>query len=54
MRWLVGGTGGFVAIVTWLAGIVLAKGWMKLVAIFAPYAWYLVVEYLMKMYGLIQ
>lgn len=37
--------------VAWLAGIVLAPGWMKAVAIFPPYAWYLVVERAMQMLG---
>lgn len=34
------------AVVSWLAGIVLAKGfWLTVAAIFCPfYAWYLVVE----------
>ena len=36
-------------IVTWLAGIVLASGWLKLLAaVFPFYAWYLVVEKAME------
>lgn len=36
---------GIAMICAWMAGIVYAAGWMKLVAIFfAPYAWYLVAE----------
>lgn len=39
------GLGATALICAWMAGIVYAAGWMKLVAIFfAPYAWYLVAE----------
>lgn len=39
-------------VIAWLAGIVLAKGGMAIVAaIFPPYAWYLVVEKAMQMIG---
>lgn len=39
---------------SWLAGIVIAQGWLKLVAIlFPPYSWYLLIEKLMKYYGII-
>lgn len=37
----------------WIAGIVLANGWFKLLAIFPFYSFYLVVEKIMKMYGLV-
>lgn len=39
--------------ITWLAGIVLAKGfWMTLAAVcIPPYGWYLVVERLMQIHG---
>lgn len=41
--------------VTWLMGIVIAKGvWSTLCAIwFPPYAWYLVVEHIMQLNGLL-
>lgn len=39
----------FIAILTWIAGIVLAQGWFKALALFPLYAWYLVVEKLMIM-----
>ena len=40
--------------VSWLAGIVVAQGWLKLFAILLPpYAWYLIVERLMKVYGIV-
>lgn len=46
--------GYFLAVVAWLMGIVLAYGWLKLVAyIFPPYAWYLLIERLMKLIGII-
>jgi hypothetical protein len=39
---------------SWIAGIVLADGWLKLVAaLLPPYAWYLFIERLMKVYGLL-
>lgn len=39
---------------SWLAGIVIAQGWLKLIAIiFPPYSWYLLIEKLMKFYGVI-
>ena len=42
-------------VVTWLAGIVLAKGfWSTFFSIYVPpYAWYLVVEKLMMIWGLV-
>ena len=45
---------GFIlAVLGWLAGIVLAKGWLTLLAtVFAPYGWYLVVEAIMRKLGL--
>ena len=51
MKHAIEGLAGLIAAVSWLAGIVLAQGWMKAVAIFAPYAWYLVVERAMQMLG---
>jgi hypothetical protein len=40
--------------VSWLAGIVVAQGWLKLFAILLPpYAWYLIVERLMKVYEIV-
>ena len=43
-----------VIIIPWLMGIVLAQGfWQTLCAFFPPYAWYLVVEYFMKLNGMI-
>lgn len=39
-------------IVSWLMGVVLAKGfWMTIFALFPPYAWYLVVERAMQLNG---
>ncbi len=45
----------FVAIVFWISGIVLAKGfWSTFFAvIFAPYSWYLVIEKIFSHFGLI-
>lgn len=42
-------------VVMWLAGIVLSKGfWSCLIAVLIPpYAWYLVIEYIMQVKGLI-
>jgi hypothetical protein len=37
----------------WLMGIVLASGWMKVVAVFPFYSFYLVVEVVMKHHGMI-
>ena len=37
--------GTLIVIVTWIMGVVLAQGWLKLLAICFPlYGWYLVVE----------
>jgi len=47
------GIGFPLAVVGWLAGIVLAKGSMAwLATFFAPYAWYLAVERAMQALGL--
>ena len=45
----------FVAVLLWLAGIVLAQGFWSIVAAiwFPPYAWYLVVERAMVMAGVL-
>jgi len=41
-------------ILAWLAGIALAQGWWKLLAIFVPpYGWYLLVEMWMRKSGMI-
>lgn len=47
MRYIVASVASFVVIVSWLLGVVIAKGATStLAAIFLPpYAWYLVVEY---------
>jgi hypothetical protein len=40
--------------IMWMAGIVYAKGWLIFIAcIFPPYAWYLVVEHVMRAMNLI-
>ena len=45
---------GLSLLITWLAGIVLAKGWIStIIAIFPFYAWYLVVEKAMQMLGIV-
>lgn len=45
----------FVAVVAWLAGVVIAKGfWLTAAAIFIPfYAWYLVIERAMLVWGML-
>lgn len=41
-------------VITWLAGIVLAKGWLKLLAfLLPPYGWYLIVERTMQAFGIV-
>lgn len=41
-------------VMLWLAGTVLAAGWLKLIAIiFPPYAWYLCIERIMTLTGII-
>lgn len=41
-----------IAIITWIAGVALATGWMKLLAICMPfYAWYLDIEVFMHHMG---
>ena len=43
-----------IMLVSWIAGVVIAGGWLKLVAIFMPfYAWYLFVERLMVVFRFI-
>jgi hypothetical protein len=46
---------GLIGITTWLSGIVLASGFCQtLFTIFIfPYAWYLAIELIMKMAGLL-
>jgi len=41
-------------VVAWIAGVVLATGWWKLLALVFPfYAWYLVIEKLMIYWGVV-
>lgn len=43
-----------VLIVGWLAGVVLASGWWKALAVCLPfYAWYLIVERAMQAMGVV-
>ncbi len=46
---------GFIFVIVWLMGIILAKGfWLTSLAIFCPcYGWYLVIEKAMIMSGFI-
>ena len=54
MRHAVEGIGWLLAIVAWLAGMVLAPGWWKLAAFaFPPYPWYLLTERAMQALGLL-
>ena len=47
------GIGITVAVIGWLAGIVLAKGGYAIIAtVFPPYGWYLAVERVMQALGL--
>jgi len=40
---------GFIGVVSWLAGISIAKGWYAFLAIiFFPYSWYVVVDKLIE------
>lgn len=50
-----GYTYGFILLVAWIMGIVLAKGFWSTIfsIIIVPYAWYLVVEFWMQLFGLI-
>ena len=47
--------GQFLACMFWIGGIVIAKGFWSVffAVIFAPYAWYLVIEYLLKYTGIV-
>lgn len=48
------GIGFFLAVIGWLAGIVLAKGGLAWVAVFCPpYGWYLATERVMQMAGMV-
>ena len=44
-------------VITWIAGIVLAvhlgSGWDGWLAIFPPYGWYIIIEHLMIVFGVI-
>ena len=44
---------GILFLLLWVAGVVLAKGfWLTVTAIFCPfYAWYLIIERLLVMFG---
>ena len=57
MKENISSTKAFVSLVmsaSWIAGMVLAQGYLKLLAIlFPPYAWYLFIERLMKINGMI-
>lgn len=53
MKHVVEGLAAAIAAISWLAGIVLVKGWLTAVAVCVPpYAWYLVVERAMVIAGL--
>ena len=54
MNNLINTIAGFVVLFSWIAGIVLAKGfWLTVAATFCPfYAWYLVVERVLIMVGI--
>lgn len=44
----------WLALISWLFGIVLAKGfWMTLCSLFPLYAWYLVVEFFSYYFGIL-
>lgn len=45
----------FLGIIFWIAGIVIAKGFFStfFAIIMPPYAWYLIVEKLMQVWGLV-
>ena len=54
MNMFLGDMVGLIAVITWLMGIVLAKGfWMTALSIIPFYAWYLVVEKIMVTTGFI-
>lgn len=44
-----------VVVIPWLMGVVLAQGFVKVLVsvLFAPYAWYLVVERVMQLTGMV-
>jgi len=46
---------GLIWLIAWIIGVVLAKGIVSTIfsVLFPPYAWYLVVEWLLIMYNLI-
>ena len=49
---LIVATFGFM--VPWVMGVVLAEGWLKVIAVpFFPYAWYLTCERFMQMLGIL-
>jgi hypothetical protein len=53
MKDLVETLSGGAFLFVWLAGIVLAQGWWKLLAVFPPYALYLVVEKILQLWGIV-
>ena len=53
MVYLINSIIGLAMVVAYFMGIVLATGWMKVVALFPLYSYYLVVEFFMKHYGMI-
>lgn len=54
MEHIVKSFGYGIAVIAWLAGMVLAAGALKVIAfIFPPYAWYLLVERAMQLAGVL-
>jgi len=53
MKIVIGSMMQFVLLVIWLAGVVIAKGFISVTAamVVPPYAWYLVVEKIMIVQG---
>ena len=48
------GLGIFVFLIVWTAGIVVAFGWWKLLAIFfPPYGWYLLMDIILSKAGIV-
>lgn len=54
MKYVCSLIGGLIFMVTWVAGAVLANGFVSTLCciFFFPWSWYLVVERLMQMYGM--
>lgn len=54
MKYAIDSIGVGLFMLLWLAGVVLAQGWFKILAtVFPPYALYLVLERLMQFGGLL-